>query len=79
MRRFRAILLLCVTLGAAMPVYGQSSAEQEIKRLEAELQAILPLPGAPFRREGAQFHPLFELSLPKEHWRDSNEGIQPRI
>ncbi|WP_395778778.1 murein hydrolase activator EnvC family protein [Aquidulcibacter sp.] len=38
MRRFRAILLLCVTLGAAMPVYGQSSAEQELKRLEAERQ-----------------------------------------
>ncbi|MFN9146561.1 MAG: hypothetical protein ACK5VS_01085, partial [Hyphomonadaceae bacterium] len=38
MRRFRAILLVCVTLGAAMPVYGQSSAEQELKRLEAERQ-----------------------------------------
>ena len=30
-------------------------------------------PGDPFRKEGAQFHPLFELTLPKEHWRDSNE------
>jgi hypothetical protein len=29
--------------------------------------------GEPFRKEGAQFHPLFELSLPKEYWRDSNE------
>ncbi|MFY7761512.1 murein hydrolase activator EnvC family protein [Aquidulcibacter sp.] len=38
MRRLRTILLLCVTLGAAMPVYGQSSAEQELKRLEAERQ-----------------------------------------
>ena len=47
--------------------------KKAFKRLEAELQAILPLPGDPFRKEGAQFHPLFELSLPKEHWRDSNE------
>lgn len=36
--------------------------------IQAELQAILPLPGDPFRKEGAQFHPLFELTLPKEHW-----------
>ena len=43
------------------------------KRLQAELQAILPLSGDPFRKEGAQFHPLFELSLPKENWRDTNE------
>jgi hypothetical protein len=41
--------------------------------LQAELQAIIQLPGGPFRNEGAQFHHLFELSLPKEHWRDSNE------
>ena len=40
------------------------------------LQAILPLPGDPFRKEGAQFHPLFELILPKEHWRDSSEEIE---
>jgi hypothetical protein len=47
--------------------------EPEEKGLQAKLQAILPLPGDPFRKEGAQFYPLFELSLPKEHWRDSNE------
>jgi hypothetical protein len=47
--------------------------EPEEKGLQAELQAILPLPGDPFRKECAQFHPLFELSLPKEHWLDSNE------
>jgi hypothetical protein len=39
--------------------------EPEEKGLQAELQAILPLPGDPFRKEGAQFHPLFELTLPK--------------
>jgi hypothetical protein len=38
--------------------------------LQAELQAILPLSGDPFRKEGAQFHPLFELILPKEHYLD---------
>jgi hypothetical protein len=43
------------------------------KRLQAELQAILPLLGDPFQKEGAQFHPLCELSLPKERWRDSSE------
>ena len=32
-----------------------------------------PLPGDPFRKEGAQFYPLFELTLPKEHWRDLSE------
>ena len=47
------------------------------KRLQGELQAILPLPGDPFRKEGAQFHPLFELSLPREHWRDSSEENEP--
>jgi hypothetical protein len=36
-------------------------------------KAILPLTGDPLRKEGAQFHPLFELTLPKEYWRDSNE------
>jgi hypothetical protein len=43
------------------------------KRLQAEIQAIPPLPGDPFRKEGAYFHPLFELSLPKENWPDTNE------
>jgi hypothetical protein len=47
--------------------------KKAFKRREAELQAILPLPGTPLRKEGAQFHHLFELSLPKEHWRDSNK------
>jgi hypothetical protein len=45
--------------------------------LQAELQAILPLSGDPFRKEGAQFHPLFELTFPKEHWRDSKAEIEP--
>jgi len=50
----------------------------EKKGLQAELHAILPLPGDPFRKEGAQFHPLFELILPKEHWRDSIEDNELR-
>jgi len=48
----------------------------EKKGLQAELQAILSLPGDPFRKEGAQFHPLFELTLPNEHWRESSEEIE---
>jgi hypothetical protein len=68
------ILAIMAVHGAWQPSRTHFEAEKRaFKRLEAELQAILPLPGAPFRREGAQFHPLFELSLPKEHWRDSNE------
>jgi hypothetical protein len=47
------------------------------KGLQAELQAILLLSGTPFRKEGALFHPLFELTLPKEHWRESNDEIEP--
>jgi hypothetical protein len=50
--------------------------KKAFKRLQTELHAILPLSGDPFRNEGAQFHPLFELILPKEHWRDSNEEIE---
>jgi hypothetical protein len=66
--------------GAWQPSRKYSEPDKKaFKGLQAELQAILPLPGDPFRKEGAQFHPLFELTLPKEHWRDSNEGIQPRI
>lgn len=38
MRKLRALLLIGLSLGAAMPVYGQSSAEQELKRLDAERQ-----------------------------------------
>jgi len=64
--------------GAWQPARKHSDADKKaFKRLQAELQAILPLPGAPFRKEGAQFHPLFELTLPKEHWRDSNEESEP--
>ncbi len=63
--------------GAWQPSRTHSEVDKKVfKRLQAELQAILPLPGTPFRKEGAQFHPLFELTLPKEHWRDSNEGIE---
>jgi hypothetical protein len=63
--------------GAWQPSKTHLEADKKaFKRLQAELQAILPLPGAPFRREGAQFHPLFELTLRKEHWRDSNAEIE---
>jgi len=60
--------------GAWQPSRKHSDADKKaFKRLQTELQAILPLAGDPFRKEGAQFHPIFELSLPKEHWPDSNE------
>jgi hypothetical protein len=60
--------------GAWQPSRTYSDADKKaFKRLQAELQAILPLPGDPFRKEGAQFYPHFDLSLPKEYWRDSNE------
>jgi len=70
-----------VEILATMAVYGawklsriRSEADRKaFKRLQTALQAILPLPGDPFRKEGAQFYPLFELILPKEHWRDTNE------
>ena len=55
------------------PAGGSEADKKAFKRLQAELQAILPLPGDPFRKEGAQFHPLFELTLPNEHWRDLSE------
>ena len=72
------ILATMAVHGAWQPARKHSDADKKaFKRLEAELQAILPLPGAPFRKEGAQFHPLFELTLPKEHWRDSNEESEP--
>ena len=71
------ILATMAVHGAWQPSRTHSEADKKaFKRLQAELQAILPLPGDPFRKEGAQFHPLFELSLPKEHWRDSNEDIE---
>jgi hypothetical protein len=64
--------------GAWQPSRTHSDADKKaFKRLQAELQAILPLLGDPFRKEGAQFHPLFELTLPKEHWRESNDEIEP--
>jgi hypothetical protein len=70
-----------VEILATMAVHGawqqsriHSEADRKaFKRLQAELQAILPLPGDPFRKEGAHFYPLFDLTLPKEHWRDSSE------
>jgi hypothetical protein len=66
---------------ATMAVHGawqrsrtHSDADKKaFKRLQTELQAILPLPGDPFRKEGAHFYPLFDLTLPREHWRDSSE------
>ena len=65
--------------GAWQPSGTNSEADKKaFKRLQAELQAILPLPGDPLRKEGAQFHPLFELTLPQEHWRDSNEENELR-
>jgi hypothetical protein len=68
------ILATMAVHGAWQPSRTHFEADKKaFKRLQAEIQAILPLPGDPFRKEGAQFHPLFELSLPKEHWRDSNE------
>jgi hypothetical protein len=72
------ILATMAVHGAWQPSRTNSEAEKKaFKRLQAELQAILPLSGDPFRKEGAQFHPLFELSLPKEHWRDSKAEIEP--
>ena len=60
--------------GAWQPSRTHSDADKKaFKRLQTELQAILPLPGEPFRKEGAQFHPLFELILPKEHYLDSSK------
>jgi CRISPR/Cas system-associated protein Cas7 (RAMP superfamily) len=71
------ILATMAVHGAWQPSRTNSDADKKaFKRLQAALQAILPLPGDPFRKEGAQFHPLFELSLPKEHRRDSNEDIE---
>jgi len=68
------ILATMAVHGAWQPSRTNSDADKKaFKRLEAEFQAILPLPGDPFRKEGVQFHPLFELTLPKEHWRDTSE------
>ena len=68
------ILATMAVHGAWQPSRTHSDADKKaFKRLEAELQAILPLPGDPFRKEGAQFYPLFELILPKRHWRDTSE------
>ena len=68
------ILVTMAVHGAWQPSRTHSEADKKaFKRLQGELQAILSLPGDPFRKEGARFYPLFELTLPKEHWRDSNE------
>ena len=68
------ILATMAVHGASQPSRTNSEADKKaFKRLQAELQAILPLSGDPFRKEGAHFHPLFELTLPKEHWRDTSE------
>jgi hypothetical protein len=68
------ILATMAVHGAWQPSRTHFEADKKaFKRLEAELQAILPLSGDPFRKEGAHFHPLFELILPKEHWRDARE------
>ena len=72
------ILATMAVHGAWQPSRSHSEADRKaFKRLQTELQALLPLPGDPFRKEGAQFHPLFELTLPKEHWRDSSEDDEP--
>ena len=68
------ILATMAVHGAWQPSRTHSDADKKaFKRLQTELHAILPLLGEPFRKEGAQFHPLFELILPKEHWQDSNK------
>ncbi len=68
------ILAIMAVHGAWQPSRTHSEADKKaFKRLQAEIQAILPLPGEPFRKEGPQFHPLFDLNLPKEHWRDLSE------
>ena len=68
------ILATMAVHGAWQPSRTNSEADKKaFKRLQTELHAILPLSGDPFRKEGAQFHPLFELILPKEHWRDWRE------
>ena len=68
------ILATMAVHGAWQPSRTHSEADKKaFKCLQGELQAILPLPGDPFRKEGAQFHPLFELTLPKEHWRDTSK------
>ncbi len=73
------ILATMAVHGEWQPSRTHSEADKKaFKRLQAELQAILPLPGDPFRKEGAQFHPLFELTLPKEHWRDTSEDNELR-
>ena len=72
------ILATMAVHGAWQPSSIHSAADKKaFKRLQAELEAILPLPGDPFRKEDAQFHPLFELTLPKEHWRDLSEENEP--
>ena len=71
------ILATMAVRGAWQPSSIHPDADKKaFKRLQAELQAILPLLGDPFRKEVAQFYPLFDLSLPKEYWRDSNDGIE---
>ncbi|NDG72903.1 MAG: hypothetical protein EBY32_16710, partial [Proteobacteria bacterium] len=68
------ILATMAVHGAWQPSRKHSEADKKaFKRLQAEIRAILPLPGEPFRKEGAQFHPLFELTLPNEYWRDLSE------
>ena len=76
--RYIEILVTMAVHGTWQPSRIHSEADKKaFKRLQAELQAILPLPGDPFRKEGTQFHPLFELTLLREHWRESNEEIEP--
>jgi len=64
------ILAMMAVYGAWQPSRTNSEAD---KKAFKRLQAIHPLRGHPFRKEGALFHPLFELILPNEHWRDSSE------
>ena len=68
------IFAIMAVNGAWQPSRTHFEADKKaFKRLQGGLQAILPLSGAPFRKEGAQFYRLFELTLPKECWRDSIE------
>ncbi len=67
-----------VEILATMAVHG--AWQRSTTHSEADKKAFkrsFLLPGEPFRKEGAQFHPLFELILPKEHWRDSNGESEP--
>ena len=68
--RHAEILMRMAVDGVWQPSRAHHDADSKaFKRLEAELRALLPISGNPFEQEGPEYRPMFDLILPKEHWR----------